>query len=100
MIVGSWRMVPGIGHVVALGWAGASLAGCGRTPPTQAQCDAAANNIIGLFAAENAIEGPIGSRVAENQRTNFTRSCLTTGTPAQAECAASATSVRELEACR
>jgi hypothetical protein len=89
-------VLSGIGFVLA----STSLAGCGRTAPTQAQCEAAANNIVELFATENAIEGPIGVRVAENQRRNFTQSCLETGSASQAECAAQAGSVRELEACR
>jgi hypothetical protein len=73
---------------------------CGRDAPSQAQCQAAADNVVEVFATANTETSAIARRVAENQHTNFYESCVNTGSSAQAECAAQAGSVAELEQCR
>lgn len=75
------------------------LTACGREAPTQAQCEAAAVNLVEVFAADHA-DDPIVRRVAAKQRRAFLKSCVETGSAAQAACASEASSVAELEQCR
>ena len=75
------------------------LAGCGdRTPPSEAECQAAAQRLVEIFA-EHAGEDRVARRAAERQHKNFLESCTQTGSRAQALCAARAQTLADLEAC-